>query len=73
MALVKQDDGEDMIIKPEAVTPAIDTSAWPLLLRNWDQREYPLSLLEVNALTKRSTRPHRPLHTYSRRLYATTP
>ena len=40
MALVKQDDGEDMIIKPEAVTPAIDTSAWPLLLRNWDQCEY---------------------------------
>jgi hypothetical protein len=39
MALVKQDDGEDMIIKPEAVTPAIDTSAWPLLLRNWDQCE----------------------------------
>ena len=42
MALVKQDDsegGEELIIKPEAATPAIDTSAWPLLLRNWDQRE----------------------------------
>ena len=47
MALVKQADaeGEDMIIKPEAVTPAVDTSGWPLLLRNWDQREYLWSLL----------------------------
>lgn len=40
MALVKQDDGEELIIKPEAVTPAVDTSGWPLLLRNWDQRMY---------------------------------
>ena len=39
MALVKQDEGEELIIKPEAVTPAINTSEWPLLLRNWDQRE----------------------------------
>lgn len=37
MALVKQDDGDEMIIKPEAVTPSVDTSAWPLLLKNWDQ------------------------------------
>ncbi|KAK1074313.1 centromere/microtubule-binding protein cbf5 [Friedmanniomyces endolithicus] len=38
MALVKTDDAADeMIIKPEAVTPKIDTSGWPLLLKNWDQ------------------------------------
>ena len=30
-------------IKPEAVTPAIDTSTWPLLLKNYDKRK--LSLL----------------------------
>jgi H/ACA ribonucleoprotein complex subunit 4 len=39
MALVKQDDGEEKIIKPEAVTPKVDTSDWPLLLKNWDQRQ----------------------------------
>jgi H/ACA ribonucleoprotein complex subunit 4 len=44
MALVKQKqaDGEDeeMVIKPENVGPKIDTTEWPLLLKNWDQREY---------------------------------
>ena len=42
MALVKHGDGmgdEEMIIKPQAVTPSVDTSGWPLLLRNWDQCE----------------------------------
>ena len=39
MALVKQDEDDSMIIKPEAITPTINTSEWPLLLRNWDQRE----------------------------------
>jgi len=39
MSTVKHESGEDeMIIKPEAITPKIDTSAWPLLLKNWDQR-----------------------------------
>ena len=40
MALVKQTtNGEmdDQIIKPEAVTPAVDTSSWDLLLKNWDK------------------------------------
>jgi hypothetical protein len=27
-------------IKPEAVTPAIPTSEWPLLLKNYDKREF---------------------------------
>ena len=30
-------------IKPEAVTPAIDTSTWPLLLKNYDKRKVPNS------------------------------
>ena len=39
MALVKTtENGDDMVIKPEAVTPALNTSGWPLLLKNWDQR-----------------------------------
>ena len=37
MALVKQNDDDEQIIKPEAVTPTLDTSSWPLLLKNWDQ------------------------------------
>ncbi|KAK3686318.1 centromere/microtubule-binding protein cbf5 [Vermiconidia calcicola] len=37
MALVKQDDGDEMVIKPENIEAKVDTSAWPLLLRNWDQ------------------------------------
>lgn len=38
MDLVKDMDDDEQIIKPEAVTPALDTSGWPLLLKNWDQR-----------------------------------
>lgn len=36
MALVKPDEDEQ-IIKPESVTPTVDTSDWPLLLKNWDK------------------------------------
>merc|ERR1719262_978557 len=36
MALVKADEA-DYTIKPENITPKIDTSAWPLLLKNWDR------------------------------------
>lgn len=35
-------DIADFSIKPEAVTPTIPTSEWPLLLKNYDQRELPL-------------------------------
>lgn len=31
---------EDYTIKPTAVTPSLDTSNWPLLLKNYDKREY---------------------------------
>lgn len=30
---------EDYSIKPQAVTPSIDTSSWPLLLKNYDKRK----------------------------------
>ena len=29
----------DFAIKPEAVAPAIPTSEWPLLLKNYDKRK----------------------------------
>lgn len=39
MALVKQDEvDEEYSIKPEQVTPSLDTSNWPLLLKNYDKR-----------------------------------
>lgn len=31
---------EEYSIKPQAVTPALDTSTWPLLLKNYDKRKY---------------------------------
>lgn len=37
MDVVKKTE-EEHIIKPQAVTPAIDTSKWPLLLQNYDKR-----------------------------------
>ncbi|KAI9029286.1 pseudouridine synthase [Hyaloraphidium curvatum] len=33
----KTDDGADYVIKPEQSTPALDTSKWPLLLKNYDK------------------------------------
>jgi H/ACA ribonucleoprotein complex subunit 4 len=37
MALVQTKGDADYSIKPEAVTPALDTSEWPLLLRNYSK------------------------------------
>ena len=28
--------GDDLFIKPESTTPKLDTSGWPLLLKNYD-------------------------------------
>ena len=41
MSLVKTnaDQEVDYTIKPEAVAPRVDTSQWPLLLKNYDKRE----------------------------------
>lgn len=35
-ALTKVED-DQQIIKPEAISPTVNTSDWPLLLKNWDQ------------------------------------
>lgn len=40
----KNEDGQDYAIKPQAVTPSIDTSSWPLLLKNYDKREFQVPL-----------------------------
>lgn len=39
MAMVISQKEIDYSIKPEIVTPAVDTSTWPLLLKNYDKRE----------------------------------
>lgn len=39
MDLVKKTGDDEYSIKPQAVTPALDTSSWPLLLKNYDKRE----------------------------------
>jgi H/ACA ribonucleoprotein complex subunit 4 len=36
MAMVVAQKEIDYTIKPEAVTPAVDTSSWPLLLKNYN-------------------------------------
>lgn len=38
MALVVSKQEVEYAIKPEAVAPLLDTSSWPLLLRNYDKR-----------------------------------
>lgn len=38
VALVKEDI--DYAIKPEAATPSISTSDWPLLLKDYDKRMF---------------------------------
>lgn len=39
MALAVSKKDVDFSIKPEAVTPTVDTSDWPVLLKNYDKRE----------------------------------
>ncbi len=43
MAVVVASKEVDYTIKPEAVTPAVDTSTWPLLLKNYDKRMFPFN------------------------------
>ena len=37
MAMVLANDENDYSIKPESITPALDTSSWPLLLKGYDK------------------------------------
>jgi H/ACA ribonucleoprotein complex subunit 4 len=46
MAMVVAQKEIDYTIKPEAVTPAVDTSSWPLLLKNYNNCMNKLQLLE---------------------------
>lgn len=41
----QQQQEDEYTIKPQAVTPAVDTSSWPLLLKNYEKREYSLNPL----------------------------
>ena len=42
MEVVKRDKKveEEYTIKPEASTPSLDTSTWPLLLKNYEKRKH---------------------------------
>ena len=76
MALVKHSGSEadDQIIKPEAVTPNVNTSDWPLLLKNWDRRMLSHAVInKAEADHKSSPCPHRPLHTHPRWLHSSAP
>jgi H/ACA ribonucleoprotein complex subunit 4 len=46
MALVAKGTEADYSIKPQATTPELDTSNWPLLLKNYNNRMslWPFSL-----------------------------
>eukprot|EP00887_Chlorella_sp_A99_P004023 scaffold11.g4023.t1 len=33
----QEQEGADLVIKPQSTTPALDTSKWPLLLKNYDK------------------------------------
>jgi hypothetical protein len=58
-------------IKPENVTPAIPTSEWPLLLKNYDKCTISAhsAITELSLTMVDSTRAHRPLHPHSLRLH----
>jgi hypothetical protein len=44
MAAALGEKGPEYSIKPEKVTPQLDASQWPLLLKNYDKRAYSESL-----------------------------
>ncbi len=57
----------DFSIKPEAVAPSLDTSAWPLLLKNYDKCIWPSLQATVPANSLCSTCTDRPFHSNSLR------
>jgi hypothetical protein len=36
-----EEDENEQVIKPQTLVPAVDTSNWPLLLKNYDKRKAP--------------------------------
>jgi hypothetical protein len=49
VAVVKKTitEEDEYTIKPQATTPSLDTSQWPLLLQNYDKRESPDELTSL--------------------------
>ena len=47
--MVLANEEKDYSIKPEASTPALDTSSWPLLLKGYDKRKTLLTETRVCA------------------------
>lgn len=37
MAMTNEEEDDEHVIRPEATTPAVDTSDWPLLLKNYNR------------------------------------
>jgi hypothetical protein len=77
MSLVKRVEEEDeQIIKPEAVAPNVDTSNWPLLLKNWDQcKWHPAEHTFLPTILTRvsSVGPDRSLHAHPGRMHPSSP
>jgi hypothetical protein len=69
--VVMEKEEEQQVIKPTAVTPAVDTSAWPLLLKNYERRRSRLTLRALDRgmelLMLSSSCPDGPFHTNSHR------
>jgi hypothetical protein len=73
MAVVKSSQEMDYAIKPEALTPSIPTSEWPLLLKDYDKCTLPKKRKKgTNAdfVSGYSAGPNRPLHTNPCRFFA---
>lgn len=67
MAMILANDEADYSIKPEAATPALNTSDWPLLLKGYDKRNFALnaSISLLRSLTLSSPRPYGTFHSNS--------
>jgi hypothetical protein len=50
VAVVKKTTEEEYTIKPQATTPSLDTSEWPLLLKNYEKRKSPDDLMRLQLL-----------------------
>ena len=48
MAVAAAKEDFDYTIKPEAVAPTISTSEWPLLLKNYEKREFQAYELSID-------------------------
>lgn len=59
-----EDDTEKSLIKPEKVTPKLDTSTWPLLLKNYDRLN--VRTCHYTPIPSGYTPLKRPLHDYVR-------